>query len=59
LSGRYDFEVTCGRDSAAPGGLEEPSIFSAVQEQLGLRLESKKAAVEFLVVEHVEKPSGN
>jgi uncharacterized protein (TIGR03435 family) len=35
------------------------SVFTAVQEQLGLKLESRKAMIEFLVVDHVEKPSGN
>jgi uncharacterized protein (TIGR03435 family) len=67
LAGNYDFELTFGRDnapqpqadrpeSAAP---TEPSVFSAIEEQLGLRLERKKAAVEFIVVDHVEKPSDN
>jgi uncharacterized protein (TIGR03435 family) len=41
---------------ADPSG---PSIFSAIQEQLGLRLESAKAPVELLVIDHVEKPSEN
>ena len=36
-----------------------PSIFSAIQEQLGLKLESTKAPVELLVIDHVEKPSEN
>jgi len=33
------------------------SIFAAVQEQLGLKLESKKSQVEILVIDHVEQPS--
>jgi uncharacterized protein (TIGR03435 family) len=36
-----------------------PSIFSAIQEQLGLKLESAKAPVELLVIDHVEQPSAN
>jgi len=42
--------------SPAPNG---PSVFTAVQEQLGLRLESQKGPVEILVIDHLEKPSEN
>jgi len=36
-----------------------PSIFTAIQEQLGLRLESTKGPVDVLVIDHVEEPSPN
>jgi uncharacterized protein (TIGR03435 family) len=61
LTGTYDikFEATpssrMNRDPE-PGDI---SVFDAVQQQLGLKLEAQKAMVDVLVVDHVEKPSGN
>jgi uncharacterized protein (TIGR03435 family) len=42
-----------------PVSLDGPTIFTALREQLGLQLEKGKGPVDFLVVEHVEKPSEN
>jgi uncharacterized protein (TIGR03435 family) len=42
-----------------PAAEAGPSIFAAIQEQLGLKLESAKGPVEVLVIDHVEKPDAN
>jgi uncharacterized protein (TIGR03435 family) len=47
--------VAPGRDSDSA----KPSIFTALEEQLGLRLESQKGTEEVLVIDHVERPSAN
>ena len=36
-----------------------PSIFTALQEKLGLRLESKKVPMEIIVIEHANRPTEN
>jgi len=65
LKGTYDFTLTWGSErlSAAgagqEGGTDAPSLFTAVQEQLGLRLVPTKAPVEVIVIDHIEKPSEN
>jgi uncharacterized protein (TIGR03435 family) len=75
LTGKYDFKLEFAPEQtqgpafgggdgggapmtppADPGG---PSIFTAVQEQLGLKLESAKGPVEIIVIEHAERPSQN
>jgi uncharacterized protein (TIGR03435 family) len=48
-----------GTENALPPDSSRPSIFKAIQEQLGLRLESQKGPVDVLVIDHVERPSEN
>jgi uncharacterized protein (TIGR03435 family) len=65
LRGIYDFTMTWmpeqfGGDPGAPQvEVSGPSLFTALQEQLGLKLESGKGPVEVLVVERAERPSDN
>ncbi len=57
LSGVYNFNLEWTPEGAPdPFG---PSIFTAIQEQLGLKLETQKAPVEILVIDRLEKPTGN
>jgi uncharacterized protein (TIGR03435 family) len=74
ITGRFPVHLTFVLDdktpqvpAAAPGDAGSPlpsvdagpSIFAAVQEQLGLKLEPGKGPVEVLVIDHAEKPSEN
>jgi uncharacterized protein (TIGR03435 family) len=75
LTGKYDFILQWTPDegespmlSSAVGGAPNlqpqpdpngPSLSMALQDQLGLKLESKKGPVEIIVIDHVERPSGN
>lgn len=72
LSGEYDFQLDFTPDSGpcrmAPDNLGaspaadpsgRPTIYTAVQQQLGLKLESSRGHVELLIIDRVEKPSDN
>jgi uncharacterized protein (TIGR03435 family) len=63
LAGRYDFKLTWTPESVAADtnstDTSGPSIFTAVSEQLGLRLEPAKGPVPVLVIDHIEAPSLN
>jgi uncharacterized protein (TIGR03435 family) len=75
LTGKYDINLQYtpeqGQFQAPPGGAPPgmpplppvdpngPSLFTALQEQLGLKLESQKGPVEMIVIDHIERPSEN
>jgi uncharacterized protein (TIGR03435 family) len=72
LKGSYDFTLTWAPERGTPGagGPDEaftstaeadsrPGLFTALEEELGLKLESQKGSVEGLVVDHVERPTPN
>jgi uncharacterized protein (TIGR03435 family) len=75
LTGKYDIDLQYtpeqGQFQAPPGGAgpgmpplppidpNGPSLFTALQEQLGLKLESQKGPVEMIVIDHIERPSEN
>jgi uncharacterized protein (TIGR03435 family) len=67
LDQSYDFTLSfapqlppnVSRDSLPPEIQNLPSIFDALKQQLGLKLEAKKGPVEYFVIDHVDKPSAN
>ena len=70
LTGEYDWTLkwtpapmdsSSSAEGATPpaGDPSTPSLFTALQEQLGLKVEPQKDAVDILVIDHVEQPSPN
>jgi uncharacterized protein (TIGR03435 family) len=64
LTEKYDFELNWTPDFDTPGGTTpdgaaRTSVFAAVQDDLGLRLQTTKAPVEMIIVDHAEKPRPN
>jgi uncharacterized protein (TIGR03435 family) len=55
LMGNYDFTINYAPEAATDSPL--PSIFTALQEQLGLKLETRTVPVEMLVIDHIEHPT--
>jgi len=71
LTGKYDITVTFTPDDSlfngqpigvpkpAEGVEPAPNLFTAIQQQLGLKLTAEKTQVDVLTIDHVEKPSAN
>lgn len=67
LSGRYDFDLEWAQDesqfdgeiSAASADANAPPLFTAIQQQLGLKLMATKGPVDALIVDRAERPSAN
>ncbi len=69
LAGKFDFHLEYAIDQATAGlqapaaqnadADNRPTIFTAVQEYLGLQLKSDKGPIEYLVIDHAEKPAEN
>jgi uncharacterized protein (TIGR03435 family) len=67
LFGRYDFDLEWTPDESQFTGLglkgtpdsTKPDLFTAIQQQLGLRLEATKGPIDTLVIEQAERPSAN
>ena len=59
LKGKYDFTLKWGANAGAAGQepSDEPALFTAIQEQLGLQLVPTKGPVEVIVIDHIEKPT--
>ncbi len=71
LAGRYDFTLKWTPDDSQFGGMgakippttdsanTPPALYTAIQEQIGLKLDAMKAPADVLIIDHVEKPSEN
>jgi uncharacterized protein (TIGR03435 family) len=64
ITGLFDFHLEYAPDEpagagATPAEVAGPSIFTALERQLGLKPELAKAPGDFLVIDHVERPSAN
>ena len=63
LAGYFKFELDWAPEQTPsnpePSSDDRPSIFTALQQRLGLRLESAKLPISAIVIDHVERPSQN
>jgi uncharacterized protein (TIGR03435 family) len=59
LSFAPELPPNVAKENLPPGLLDRPSLFDALKEQLGLKLQPEKGPVEYYVIDHLEKPSEN
>jgi uncharacterized protein (TIGR03435 family) len=60
IAGRWDFALRwTPQDAETTDANGPPGVFTAIQEQLGLKLEAVKAPVDVIVIDKVERPSAN
>jgi uncharacterized protein (TIGR03435 family) len=59
LTGEYDLTLHWAPGNTPAPDSSEPPLFTALQEQLGLKLELKKVPIETIVVDHIDRPSPN
>jgi uncharacterized protein (TIGR03435 family) len=62
LVGKYNFKLTwapADAQGATDLGAGGPTLFTAIEEQLGLKLQTQKAPVDCVVIDHIEQPSPN
>jgi uncharacterized protein (TIGR03435 family) len=71
LAGRWDFNLNWTPDDSqfsgmgakipppADGANQPPALYTAIQEQIGLKLDAAKAPADVMIIDHVEKPSEN
>jgi len=57
LTGHYDWQLRWSWDPIHDPG--QPSLFTALQEQLGLKLDPDKAPIDVVVINHLERPTEN
>ena len=57
LAGGFDFDLQFDGAATGPGVDSTSALITALQEQLGLKLESTRAPVEFVVVDSVQAPT--
>lgn len=57
LAGEFDFELVWDRDESS--GSRAPSLFTALQEQLGLRLTAARGKIPIVAIDRIERPSDN